>query len=313
MEQLVYRPGDRYFPIPPAEQALQTVVAEPFFKITDEKPKHMEGICFDRNGDMWFVSMYDSCVCKLDMQKKEIVQKVYVDKDYLPTTVKIHKNGRLYICCIDKIKKGCVYSCEPDGSDIQILLKGFPVDDMVFDSKGGFYITHFTGTPGEPDGGVYYVPPDLSEVRPVIKNVASANGVALSTDETVLWTSEWQGQRIMRHVLSGFRAGTCTVTYQYACGTAGPDSICIDEDDNLYVAMSDQGRVLVFNRFGVPIGQILMPGRDEGKHLFTTCPGVRPGVKEVYIVAADDITDSGAWIFKAGSFAPGHSGAYQFQ
>lgn len=313
MEQLTYRPGDRYFPIPPAEQGLQTVTAEPFFKITDEKPKHMEGICFDRQGDMWFVSMYDNCVCKLDMRKKEIVQRVYVDRDVLPTAVKIHKNGRLYICCIDKVKKGCLYSCEPDGSDIQIALKGFPIDDMVFDSQGGFYITHFSGTPGEPDGGVYYIPPDLSEVRPVIKNMASANGVALSTDETVLWTSEWQSQRIMRHVLSGFRAGSCTVTYQYACGTAGPDSMCIDADDNLYVAMSDQGRVLVFNRFGVPIGQILMPDRDEGKHLFTTCPGVRPGVNEVYIVAADDITDSGSWIFKAGSFAPGHGGAYQFQ
>ena len=39
----------------------------------------------------------------------------------------------------------------------------------------------------------------------------------------------------------------------------------IDSDDNLYVAMYGQGRVLVFNKRGYPIGQILMPGRDEGK------------------------------------------------
>lgn len=297
MQQLNYRVGDQFFPIPPSEQGLQTVVAEPFFKVTDERPKHLEGICFDRNGDMWFVSMYDNCICKLDMREKTITQRVYVDNDVLPTAVKIHKNGRLYIPCIDKVKKGGLYSCEPDGSDMQLLLKGFPIDDMVFDSQGGFYITHFTGTPGEPNGGVYYVPSDLSEIRPVIKNVASANGVALSTDEKVLWVSEWQGQRIMRHVLSGFRAGTCTVTYHCSAGIAGPDSICIDEDDNLYVAMSDQGRVLVFNRFGVPIGQILMPGREEGKHLFTTCPGVRPGKKEVYIAVGDDLTDAGSWIF----------------
>lgn len=312
MQQLNYRAGDQFFPIPPSEQGLQTVVAEPFFKVTDERPKHLEGICFDRNGDMWFVSMYDNCICKLDMREKTITQRVYVDNDVLPTAVKIHKNGRLYIPCIDKVKKGGLYSCEPDGSDMQLLLKGFPIDDMVFDSQGGFYITHFTGTPGEPNGGVYYVPSDLSEIRPAIKNVASANGVALSTDEKVLWVSEWQGQRIMRHVLSGFRAGTCTVTYHCSAGIAGPDSICIDEDDNLYVAMSDQGRVLVFNRFGVPIGQILMPGREEGKHLFTTCPGVRPGKKEVYIAVGDDLTDAGSWIFRAGSFAAGHSGAYQF-
>ena len=50
------------------------------------------------------------------------------------------------------------------------------------------------------------------------------------------------------------------------------DSVCIDSDDNLYVAMYGQGRVLVFNKRGYPIGQILMPGRDEGKMLRSTHP-----------------------------------------
>ena len=55
-----------------------------------------------------------------------------------------------------------------------------------------------------------------------------------------------------------------TIPY-YFTGHEGPDSVCIDSDDNLYVAMYGQGRVLVFNKRGYPIGQILMPGRDEGK------------------------------------------------
>lgn len=62
-----------------------------------------------------------------------------------------------------------------------------------------------------------------------------------------------------------------TIPY-YFTGHEGPDSVCIDSDDNLYVAMYGQGRVLVFNKRGYPIGQILMPGRDEGKMLRSTHP-----------------------------------------
>ena len=66
-----------------------------------------------------------------------------------------------------------------------------------------------------------------------------------------------------------------TIPY-YFTGHEGPDSVCIDSDDNLYVAMYGQGRVLVFNKRGYPIGQILMPGRDEGKMLRSTHPQFIP-------------------------------------
>ena len=62
-----------------------------------------------------------------------------------------------------------------------------------------------------------------------------------------------------------------TIPY-YFTGHEGPDSCCIDSDDNLYVAMYGQGRVLVFNKRGYPIGQILIPGRDEGHMLRSTHP-----------------------------------------
>jgi lactonase len=45
-----------------------------------------------------------------------------------------------------------------------------------------------------------------------------------------------------------------------------------DSDGNLYVAMYGQGRVLVFNKNGIPMGQVLLPGRDEN------CPLESPRV-----------------------------------
>lgn len=44
--------------------------------------------------------------------------------------------------------------------------------------------------------------------------------------------------------------------------------------------------VLVFNKRGYPIGQILMPGRDDGKMLRTTHPGI-PGTNQLIICTND--------------------------
>jgi lactonase len=40
-------------PIPPSERGLQTLVAEPWFKVSD-KPMILEGPCFDRGGNLLF-------------------------------------------------------------------------------------------------------------------------------------------------------------------------------------------------------------------------------------------------------------------
>ena len=82
-----------------------------------------------------------------------------------------------------------------------------------------------------------------------------------------------------------------TIPY-YFTGHEGPDSVCIDSDDNLYVAMYGQGRVLVFNKRGYPIGQILMPGRDEGKMLRSTHPQFIPGTNQLLICTNDIENDS---------------------
>lgn len=311
LSQFHYNSGDRnYFPISPAERDLQTIEANYFFQVSKERRKHVEGLCFDREGNLWFVDMYNDSICKLDMNTQQIVQRIPVDPERRATAVKIHKNGRLFVTCIDLVKKGCIYSMNPDGSDVQMIITDCSVDDLVFDSRGGFYYTHFIGTPTDLRGGVYYVSPDFKTTTPIVTNLASPNGVALSTDESVLWISEWAGNRILRYSLT---TGMGCVTYHFSCGIAGPDTICVDSDDNLYVALCGHGRVMIFNRNGAAIGQVVLPGRDAGFNLFSTCPAVRPDKKELYIIASDDNFDEGSWIFQSGSFAPGNKNSYQFQ
>lgn len=47
--------------------------------------------------------------------------------------------------------------------------------------------------------------------------------------------------------------------------------------------MYGQGRVLGFNKNGIPIGQVLLPGRDEGHNLQSTNMAIRPDTKDLYL------------------------------
>lgn len=60
-----------YRPIPPGERALPCVTAEKFHLVTRERPKRLEGVTFDKNGDMYFTSNYEGRVYKLDMRTLE--------------------------------------------------------------------------------------------------------------------------------------------------------------------------------------------------------------------------------------------------
>lgn len=59
----------------------------------------------------------------------------------------------------------------------------------------------------------------------------------------------------------------------------------------------------MLNPHGTPIGQVLLPGRDESHNLNSTSMALRPGTNELYIVTHDR-GQQGAAIFQAPAFAP---------
>lgn len=307
--KMEYNYKEDYCPIPPSEQFERTITAEKFHLVTKEKPKHLEGICFDRNGDMYFTSTYEGAVYFVDMKTGKQTLK-WQDKDLKAASVKLHKDGRMFISCIGTEKKsGRIVVARQDGTTEREIAAGMNIDDVVFDHEGGFYFTHFVGTVNNPIGGIYYVSPSLDEMKCVIPNLCGPNGVCLSTDEKVMWITEFTAGRLLRVPMNN--PGLASVVYQFT-GYYGPDSCSIDEDDNVYVALFEQGRVMVFNKTGYPIGQILMPNRDIGHNLSSTHPMVRPDTKELYITTADDVGDEGSWIMKAPAFGKGNKNAYQF-
>lgn len=141
----------------------------------------------------------------------------------------------------------------------------------------------------------------MSAPVPVLPGMAVANGIALSEDGHTLWATEFASNRLHRVALSAPATiapfGTA-VPYHFIGGH--PDSARTDSAGNVYVALYPQGRVLVFNRRGLPVAQILLPGRDHGHNLHSTSIVIQPGTDDLYIVSNDgEQGDRGAWIFRA--------------
>ncbi|MCE5032748.1 SMP-30/gluconolactonase/LRE family protein [Staphylococcus cohnii] len=305
-------------PILASEQSLQTITAEPWLEISDEGLQ-LEGLCFDRNGDLTLCEVFGGTVFHVTLPDKKVTQLFTSHKEN-PAAVKIHKDGRLFVCYLgDFERSGGVFAVNAEGEAEETIVSDidteYCVDDLVFDSKGGFYFTDFRGYSTNLKGGVYYVAPDYKSITPVLQNLAVANGVALSTDEKPLWVTETNANRLHRIdlledgvTIAPFGA---SIPYHFT-GHEGPDSCCIDSDDNLYVAMYGQGRVLVFNKKGYPIGQILIPGRDQAHMLRSTHPAFIPGTDQLVICANDIEQGGGSWIYTAKGFAKGHH-SYQFQ
>ena len=295
-------------PIPPAERDLHTVLAEPWLKVSEEGLA-LEGPAFDRAGNLLFLEIYGGRVFKVDADKR--LTTLIAKNDIVPAGLAIHKDGRIFLAGVGNLKTGgSVIAFSPDGERRQTILPkeaGYLVDDLVFDHRGGFYFSDFKGSATQPDGGVYYASADHKTITPVLPHLAVANGVALSPDGKYLWVTEFSRNLLYRVQLVDATTvpplGTA-VAYQFT--GPYPDSLRVDADGNVYAAMYEQGRVLIFNPHGMPIGQILVPGREKGHFLRTTSLAIKPGTNEVYIVASDGDAGQGAMIFRAPGFAQAH-------
>jgi len=293
-------------PIPPSEVDLQTVTAEPWLELTDQRV-FLEGAVFDRAGNLLFVDMFSGRVLKVAPDKSVMT---VVDKNAIaPTGLAVHKDGRLFLAGVGNMNSGSIVAFRPDGGGrAEIIIPpsaGYLPDDLVFDNVGGFYFADLKGKSTQPTGGVYYSAPD-GKISPILPNLAAANGVALSPDGKTLWVTEYSRNVLHRVTLTDATSvaplGTA-IAYHFT--GPSPDGLRVDADGNVYAAMFQQGRFLVFNRNGLPIGQILIPGRENGRFLLTTSLAFKPGTNEIYLVATDGDGTRGATVFRAAGFAKG--------
>jgi lactonase len=292
-------------PLPPSLQNLPTIPITPWLQV-DKQEAFLEGPAFDRQGNLFVSSIFDSRIIKITPNKQ--VSVILKQDGLLPDGIAIHKDGRLFIACLS----GKLAVVNPDGSNFSVIeanYQGFPksMNDLVFDAQGNLYITDFIGNISGLAGGVYRYSADMKTVHQVVKNLAAANGIGLVPASNVLWVSETCNNALHRIELlkDGITINPIAgagIPYRFTGGPGGCDSMAIDEAGHIYQALIFQGRLLIFSPNGVPIAQVLIPGRDEGKLLRTTNIAFKPGTDQAYVTASGK---GGAWIYTFKGLAKG--------
>ncbi|BBP65736.1 hypothetical protein PHLH5_32770 [Pseudomonas sp. Cab53] len=294
-------------PIPVSERSLPTVTAQTWFKASNEG-RILEGAIFDREGNLLFCDVSGKRVLRLSPTKQLSI--VATIENLSPGGLAFHPDGRLFIAALDLNRNlGAIFAVKPDGTGMQTIIAqdaGFMPNDLVFNKEGGFYFSDFKGISTEPKGGIYYVSPDLSTPVVVLPHLSMANGVTLSPDGKTLWATEF-GRNLLHRIdlANATTIATISSSIPYRFTGPSPDSMRVDADGNVYVAIYGQGRVMVFNQIGIPIGQVLLPGREQGHNLLSTSLAIDPNTNTLYSVTSDGDKGQGATIFSAKVFTHG--------
>lgn len=223
----------------------------------------LEGPCFDRQGNLWVVDIPFGRVFRIDAKGQ---WELAVQYDGWPNGMKIHKDGRHYIC---DYRKGLLV-LDPKSGRVEPLLETFysesfkGLNDLHFAANGDLYFTD-QGQTGctDPTGRVFRLRAN-GAVERLAHNVPGANGITLSNGDRHVYVAATGVQQVWRLPL--MRDGTVTksrVALQFTGGIAGPDGIEMDAEDGLLVCHLGVG-VYRFDHRMLPTHLVCS---DDSRHL----------------------------------------------
>lgn len=294
-------------------QEYETLTAQLWAEISTETFM-TEGLCFDRSGEnLYFVNVYEGKILCLNMVQK-LCRIVYESAGEKFGAVKIDRAGRLFVCSLGDLKSGGgIFAIDQDGNNREEIVPAaynYMVDDLAFDREGNIYFTDLKGDVCNPCGGVYRVSAVDGEISQVMKGLASPNGIAFSEDYTGIWVTEMNANRLLYGRFDESRSKVETSVAAHLNGRNGPDSCCVDEKGNVYIAMYGQGRIVVVRKNGVPVGQIVFPQTEKGNVMNTATVALIPGTCEV-VIGATDMTEGSVGLYRASALA-GPAQTFQF-
>jgi gluconolactonase len=176
--------------------------------------------------------------------------------DGQPNGLKFARDGRLHVA---DFKNGLMLCDVSSGSVAPLLerageeeFKG--LNDLIFDRAGRLFFTD-QGNTGlrNPIGRVYRLDGD-GNLRLLLSNVPSPNGIALSPDDRVLYLAVTCANQVWWTRLDAAgHIGKVGVYVQLAGRSGGLDGIAVDERGNLVVAQIGSGIVWLFGALGEPL------------------------------------------------------------
>ncbi len=179
---------------------------------------------------------------------------------------------------------------EPNGTREQMICcpfdTGFLVNDLALDNQGGFYFTDSRGNSADPQGGVFYVSPEcrVNSCHPAwTRGRERHSGLTPALrygPQNTLKQAHRVGDR--QTPPRSPRLSSCYLSVHGRRQT-GPGSRC--SEGNVYVAISGQGQSWSSTATDCLLGKLCWPDRDKGRNLKSTSLAIRPGHRELFIVA----------------------------
>lgn len=169
--------------------------------------------------------------------------------------------------------------------------------DLVCDRQGGVYFTDSGDfeddwRSGRAAGYVYYLAPGAAQPRCLAGPLHFPNGIALSQDGQRLYVNEHRAQRTLCYTLTDggdLQEPEVFYTYDQVCllepedaFELGPDGLCVDDRDRLFVAHYGGGKVVQLSPQGELQRAIRLPhGRRP------TSAAYHAAERAVYITEAE--------------------------
>lgn len=181
-------------------------------------------------------------------------------------------------------------------------------NDLVFDAFGGFWFTD-TGKIRDRDrdhGGLYWAKPDGSEIREVVYQLLTPNGIALSPDRKRIYVALGERRQLVAYDITG--PGTVamdgTQPRQTLIASLGErqsfDSIAVEANGNIIIGTVIKGGLTVISPDGAVVEFVKLPdfvvahlafGGDDMRTIHVTLTSTgrlaafrwpRPGLKLLY-------------------------------
>jgi gluconolactonase len=243
----------------------------------------LEGPAFDRAGNLWVVDIPFGRIFRIDPRGE---WELVIQYDGWPNGMKIHRDGRLFIC---DYRKGLLV-LDPETARLETVLGTFHsesfkgLNDLHFAANGDLYFTD-QGQTGciDPTGRVFRLRANGSLER-LADNVPGANGITLNGSDRQVYVAATGVQQVWRLPLLADGAVTKSrVALQFTGGIAGPDGIEMDAEDGLLVCHLGVG-VYRFDARMLPTHLVYS---DDPRHLnLANIAFGGPGRRTLHIVQA---------------------------
>ena len=250
-------------------------------KINKEDFVFLEGPVWDKDKEILYFT--DPLASKVYMMaENSLFKSVFEDSGYA-NGMCLNLEGNLVIC---KMDSGSIEEINPlTGKQVRTISKGYnnkaynATNDVIFDSKGGYYITDpfFTYGPKTQDTEATYYCSDKGQTIRVANDSIKPNGLALSPDEKYLYIDDTGSINIWRYEVE--KDGTLkngkvfcklippehieNLPYVQHFGEA--DGMKVDVMGNIYV--TTYTGIQIFNQEGEYLGIIKMPDKETASNI----------------------------------------------